>query len=73
MRSLTETPNVAQPAPSPKMRISAPVPRNLQSSECPLGLSTASTSLNIFNLLLLCFVTGLSSWALHDLAQLFCL
>lgn len=33
MRSLTEAPNVALPAPSPKMRISAPVPRNLQSSE----------------------------------------
>ena len=33
MRSLTEAPNVAQPAPSPKMRISAPVPRNLQNSK----------------------------------------
>ncbi len=33
MRSLTEAPNVAQPAPSPKMRISAPVPRTLQTSE----------------------------------------
>lgn len=34
MRSLTENPNVAQPAPSPKMRISAPVPRSLQTSKC---------------------------------------
>lgn len=33
MRSLTEAPNVAQPAPSPKMRISAPVPRTLQTSK----------------------------------------
>ncbi len=33
MRSLTEGPNVAQPAPSPKMRISAPVPRKLQNSK----------------------------------------
>ena len=36
MRSLTEAPNVAQPAPSPKMRISAPVPRTLQTSELPV-------------------------------------
>ncbi|KAA6419351.1 MAG: nitrogen regulatory P-II [Trebouxia sp. A1-2] len=35
MRSLTEAPNVAQPAPSPKMRISAPVPRNLQNNGLP--------------------------------------
>ena len=33
MRSLTQAPNVAQVAPSPKMRISAPVPRNLQSGK----------------------------------------
>lgn len=43
MRSLTAAPNVAQPAPSPKMRISAPVPRTLQTSEPgppPLSLMT---------------------------------
>lgn len=36
MRSLTESANVAQPAASPKMRISAPVPRSLQSSKHPV-------------------------------------
>lgn len=33
MRSLTETHSVAQPAPSSKMRISAPLPRNLQNGK----------------------------------------
>ncbi|KAL3156040.1 PSII 6.1 kDa protein [Trebouxia sp. C0010 RCD-2024] len=37
MRSLAATPNLSQPAPSPKMRISAPVPRNLQSAADGLG------------------------------------
>ena len=48
MRSLTETPNLSQPAPSPKMRISAPVPRNLQSGRFPHGLQALHKNLVSF-------------------------
>lgn len=52
MRSLTQTPNLSQPAPSPKMRISAPVPRNLQSGEFPQKFADPSQRLRVLTALL---------------------